>query len=62
MAMAMAMAETPNPIVARVREIRGELSELIRYVRKHEDDEAYKEYCEGLIAAARAALAVISGD
>lgn len=53
---------TPKPIVARVREIRGELLELIRYIRKNEQDEAWKEYCEGLIDAARAALAVISGD
>lgn len=53
---------TPNYINGRVREIRSELSELIRYIRKHEDDEAYKEYCEGIIDAARAALAVISGD
>lgn len=48
--------------VFRTRMIRAELQTLIVYIRENEEDAAFREYCEGIIQACRAALGVISGE
>lgn len=44
---------------SQVESIKHALRELRAYVRKYEEDEAYKEYCEGIIDAAISVLGVI---
>lgn len=51
-----------NLTVRRAQELRALLFDFIREVRKYEEDQNFKEYCEGVIQGARACLGVISGD
>jgi hypothetical protein len=51
-----------NQTVIMARYIREQLSKFKIEMRKEETEVEYREYCEGLIDAARACLAVITGD
>jgi hypothetical protein len=51
-----------STIIPRTEDIIAMLNKLKLEVRKYEEDEAYKEYCEGLIHGAIACLKVMIGD
>lgn len=53
---------SPAPIVSDVRHVIVQLRDIRNSRRAVELDLAYREYCEGVIDAAIAALKVITGD
>lgn len=51
-----------NYYIDRTRLIKNEIRNLKLEIRKHEEDEAYKEYCEGILDAACRCLDIITND
>jgi hypothetical protein len=48
--------------VEKVLGVKKSLQSIKIEIRKYEEDEAYKEYCEGIIDAAVSALGLIARD
>lgn len=48
--------------IDRTRLIKNELNKLKYEIRKHEDDEMYVEYLEGIIESAKRVLDIITND